>query len=147
MAAMNLPTDCFNEIKGFLLFKKDERRRPLHFTAMNELHEYIMRRVTNGTIDMELWLPYGETRTCGESGYALDEAVGTAETGYGWESLNQANPYLAERLFVKIIKSLFNKTTRARMIMAYEDWREAAHDPDMDIEMAQAPVNIDNGTA
>ena len=37
MAAMNLPTDCFNEIKGFLLFKKDERRRPLHFTAINDL--------------------------------------------------------------------------------------------------------------
>ena len=32
-----LPTDCFNEIKGFLLFKKDERRRPPHFTAINEL--------------------------------------------------------------------------------------------------------------
>jgi len=106
-----------------------------------------MRRVTNGAIDIEIWQPYGETRTCGESGYALDGAGGSAETGYGWESLNEANPYLAERLFVNIIKSLFNKTTRARMIMAYEDWRTASFDPDssdIDIDMAQAPVNIDN---
>ena len=36
-ATIYLPTDCFNEIKGFLLFKKDERRRPPHFTAMNHL--------------------------------------------------------------------------------------------------------------
>ncbi len=132
---------------GFLLFKKDERRTPPHAAAMNELKEYITRRVTNGAIDIEIWLPYGETRTtCAESGYALDGAAGSAETGYGWESLNEANPYLAERLFVNIIKSLFNKTTRARMIMAYEDWRAAAFDPDSDmgIDMAQAPVNIDN---
>ena len=141
--AYHLPNDCFHEIKGFLLFKKDERRAPPHAAAMNELKRYITRHVTNGAIDIEIWQPYGETRaTCGESGYALDGA----ETGYGWESLNEANPYLAERLFVNIIKSLFNKTTRARMIMAYEDWCTAAFDhdsdSDSDIDMAQLPVNI-----
>ena len=39
-----LPTDCFNEIKGFLLFKKDERRQPPHFTAMNDLINTITTR-------------------------------------------------------------------------------------------------------
>ena len=134
----HLPTELTTNIFTYL---RHERRQPPHAAAMNELKKYITRNVTNGAIDIEIWLPYGEMRTTyGESGYALDGA----ETGGGWESLNGANPYLAERLFVNIIKSLFNITTRARMIMAYGDWRAAAFDPDsdIDIDMAQAPVNI-----
>ena len=144
MATYNhLPTVLTANIFTYL---RHERRRPPHFTAMNELKEYITRNVTNGAIDFEIWQPYGETRTCGESGYALDGLACSAETGYGWESLNEANPYKAERLFVNIIKSLFNKTTRTLMIMAYNGWRGAAFDPDsdIDIDMAQAAVKIYN---
>jgi len=32
-----LNTDCWNEIKGFLLFEKDERRETLHGAAMKEM--------------------------------------------------------------------------------------------------------------
>lgn len=129
-----LPDDCFNILKQFLLFKRDDRLAPSHVMAMNELREYINDRVTSTTIDSEIWKAYGGTRTCflnkrmpdglTGSGYALDKWTSDA-----WWDLNRMNSAMAERLFVHMMKSLFNKVTRRRMIISY-------------LNDAKGPVNI-----
>jgi len=135
-----LNTDCWDEVKGFLLFERDERRQPPHAAAMKEMIKFIDDNVTieNGAplASVLVWLPYGQICLGHEN--ALDGSGAWDE----WS--NGAGDLLAPALFTSIIEAKTDPTTLARFIAATEDYNDAvyASDEEPDFDCIELPVHV-----
>jgi len=136
-----LNTDCWDEVKGFLLFEKDERRHPPHAAAMKDMIKFIDDNVTieSGTpvASIHVWLPYGNISN-GHDENALDAAGAWDE----WS--NGAGGLLAPALFTSIIEAKTDRITLARFIAATEDYYDAiyASDDEPDYDSIEQPVHV-----
>ena len=135
-----LNTDCWGEIKGFLLFEKDERRQTPHAAAMKEMIKFIDDNVTieNGVTvaSIDVWLTYGNISLGDEN--ALDSAG-------AWDQWsNGAGGLLAPALFTRIIEAKTDPITLARFIAATEDWKDEiyASDDEPDYDSIEQPVTV-----
>jgi len=141
-----LPTDCWDIIKDYLLFKKDERRTPPHAAVMKTMVNImddicVQNDDATRMLPCSVWIPYGEIVSRGY-GNSLDDGIDFDD----WDEwyLHVSN-ILSERLFIRIMEASFNDLTIYKIVTRYHAWDAVNHQrriADGDLEYAERDIEV-----
>jgi len=134
-----LPTDCWDIIKEYLLFNKDERRVPPHAAVMKTMFNIMDSDMK--TLSCSVWIPYGEIVSRGY-GNSLDDGIENDD----WDEwyLHVSN-ILSERLFIRIMEASFNDLTIYKIVTRYHAWDAVNHQrriEDGELEYAERDIEV-----